>query len=166
MNYLIIRGPLGIGKTTISEKLAKELNGIHISIDSIVDNPKLIKREKEEGYISRKNFLDANDIALTEAKKHLDNHKIVIFDGNFYYIEVIEDLIAKLKDLGYKGQVFTLKASLNECIKRDSGRKRVYGIDAAKAVYKKVDEFDYGIVIDTTNKTPDEVIKKIKNNLK
>ena len=143
MNYIIIRGPLGIGKTTISEMLAKELNGVHISIDSIVDNPKLIKREKEEGYISKENFLDANEIAIYYSEKYLVNDKVVIIEGNFYWKSVIDDLVEKLNNLGYVGNVFTLKASVEECIKRDSGRKKSYGKDAAIAVYDKVNEFEW-----------------------
>jgi shikimate kinase len=31
--FVIIRGPLGVGKTTIAKRLAKQLNAKYISID-------------------------------------------------------------------------------------------------------------------------------------
>jgi len=64
MKYIIIRGPLGIGKSTIAKGLANKLNAKYISIDSIVDNPNLITRKMEEGYISQNNFLKANKLAI------------------------------------------------------------------------------------------------------
>ena len=157
--YIIIRGPLGIGKSTIAESLAKTLNARYIAIDRIVDNPKLITREKEQGYVSQKNFIKANEIAVKRVKKNLENKESVVFDGNFYWESAIEDLERRLKD--YKGYVFTLKASLKTCIKRDAEREKSPGKDSAIAVYKKSTSFDYGAIINTENKTPEKVIREI-----
>ena len=44
---------------------------------------------------------------------------------------------------------------------RDSNRNKTHGKDAAEAVYKKSTEFNYGIIIDTENKTPKETINEI-----
>ena len=79
--YIIIRGPLGIGKTTIADKLARELNGIHISIDKTLRENGLNKIEGDS--IPMKNFIKANEIILNIAKKDLREGKIIIFDGNF-----------------------------------------------------------------------------------
>jgi len=35
--YVIIRGPLGVGKTTISRSLAKSIGAMVVSIDQIAD---------------------------------------------------------------------------------------------------------------------------------
>lgn len=145
--YVIIRGPLGCGKSTISERLAKILNAEYIAMDRIVDNPSLITREKEEGYISQKNFIQANEIAVKRVKKQLENGKPVVFDGNFYWKSQVENLISRLDFPHY---VFTLKAPLEVCINRDSKRTKTHGEMAAKVVYKKSTEFDYGTLIDVT----------------
>ncbi len=162
--YIIILGPLGIGKTTTAKTLAAELGAEYVAIDRIVDDPKLITREKEEGYVSQKNFIQANEIAVEMVKGKLEDGKPVVFDGNFYWKSAIQDLERKLAD--YKGYVFTLRAPLDVCIQRDANRDKTHGKDAAEAVYKKSTSFDYGKVIDTENKTQKEVVQEIKGMLK
>ena len=81
--YVIIRGPLGCGKTTVAEALAKKLKAKHFSVDKILDDNNL--EEWEDGYISQKSFIKANEIAVRDAEKELEQGKPIIFDGNFYY---------------------------------------------------------------------------------
>lgn len=154
--FIIIRGPLGCGKTTVAKKLSKILKGKYFAIDRILDKYNLTN-DKEDDYISQKSFLKANEIVLPEAKKSLQKNIPVIFDGNFYWKSQIEDLIKKLNLAHY---VFTLKAPLEVCIKRDQERNKTHGNDAAKAVYKKSTGFDFGIVIDVT-KSENEAIEEI-----
>ena len=161
--YIIIRGPLGCGKSTISERLAKELGAKRISIDRIVDNPKLVNQKWEEGYISQKSFFKANEIAVKRVKDDLDKGKLIIFDGNFYWKSAIDDLISRLD---YKHYVFTLKAPVEVCIDRDKNRNKTHGEDAARAVYKKSTSFSYGNVINTERKTANETLKEIKRKLR
>lgn len=143
-HYIIIRGPLSSGKTTISNKLAEILSARYISIDYILDEYGLIE-DKEDGYISQKSFLRANEIAAQRAVRFLESGTPVIFDGNFYWKSQIEDLIRQLQ---FPHRIFTLKASLEICIERDSKRENPHGKDAVEAVYNKTNEFDYGMVID------------------
>lgn len=154
--FIIIRGPLGCGKSTIAEKLSKRLNAKYFAIDRILDENKI--EEYEEGYVSQKSFLKANEIAVQKAKKDLEKGIPVVFDGNFYWKSQIKDLIGKLS---YPHYIFTLKAPLKVCIERDRKRKKTYGKDAAKAVYKKSNSFKYGIIINTENKSSKEVINEI-----
>ena len=156
--YILIRGALGIGKSTISKKLAKILNAEYISMDEVLEKNKLDIPSKKEGCIPAKNFIKANDIILPIILKRLEEGKIVIFDGCFYHKEQIEHL---KKNLPGKHYAFTLKAPLEACIERDSKRENVYGEGAATAVHNLVSRFDYGKVIDTHNKTVDQVVKKI-----
>ena len=156
--YIIIRGPLGIGKSTVAQKLAEELSAEYISIDYILKEHGLDK-VKDEKYIPAKNFIKAQEIILPQVKEILGKGKTVIFDGNFYHKEQIEYLIKQLAPI--KHHVFTLKASLKTCIDRDSKRHKPYGAGAATAVHNLVARFDYGISLDTENKSADEVIKKI-----
>ena len=154
--YIIIRGPLGCGKSTIAKELSKILEAKCFLIDEVVDKHKLFK-DKEEGYISQNTFIKANEIIVPEAKKILNKGTPVIFDGNFYWKSQIEDLVKRLK---YPHRIFTLKAPLKVCIDRDKKREKALGKDAARVVYKKTTEFDYGTIIDIT--TPlNECVKEI-----
>lgn len=154
MNYLIIiRGPLGIGKTTIAKKIAELLNADYISVDEILSANNLDIIDKKINCISESNFLKANDIILSKIKD-----KSIIVDGNFYYQNQIEDLIKKNS---LKSYIFTLTAPLEICLKRDLERKNSYGKEATIAVYNLVLKLNYGEIIDTTNLTIEETVKNI-----
>lgn len=142
--YIIIRGPLGCGKSTLAKRLSKILNAKYFAVDRVLDEHNLTD-DKEKGYISQRSFKKANEIIALEAKKKLQKGIPVVFDGNFYWKSQIDDLI---KRLNFSHQVFTLTAPLNVCIDRDRQRGKKHGEDATRAVYKKSTEFDYGTVID------------------
>lgn len=159
--FIIIRGPLGIGKTTIAKKLAKLLHAEYVSIDLILEKHGLDKVECEK-WIPVRNFIKAQEIILPKAKDNLKKGKIVIFGACFYHKEQIKHLI---KNIPYKHFALTLKAPLEICIERDRKRKKKLGIEATKAVHKLVSMFDYGKVISTGRKTENEVIKEIISHL-
>lgn len=158
--FIIIRGPLGCGKSTIAKRLAEILHAEYIPIDRILDEHNLTK-DKEAGYISQRSFIKVNEIITQKAKKKLASGISVIFDGNFYWKSQIEDLIKKLDS---PHTVFTLKAPLKVCIKRDRQRGKTHGEDAARAVYKKATEFDDGIVVDIS-KSLEKAMKQMTSYL-
>lgn len=153
--YVIIRGPLGIGKSTIAKMLARRLRGEYVSIDLLLKKYGLDKIEGK--CIPLKNFIKVNETIAPRLKKKLNEGKVVIIDGNFYHKKQIEHLTKKVTLPHF---VFTLKAPLSACIRRDSNRQREYGKSAAKEVYKLVSRFDCGIPINA-NKAADHVVKDI-----
>lgn len=161
--FIIIRGALGVGKTTIAKKLADALGAEYVSIDSVLSKAGLDKaNEKGEG-IPVKNFIKGNEIVVPAIREKLTEEKVTIIDGCFYHKEQIEHFI-KILSMHYF--VFTLKAPVEVCIERDSKREKVYGEGAAMAVHCMVSKFDYGTVIDTNEKTPDETAQEIMKYLK
>ena len=160
--FIIIRGPLGIGKSTIAKKLSKIIGAEYVPIDLVLKKNRLDKLGPKEKCIPVKNFIKANKIILPKIKEKLKKNKRVIFDACFYHQESIEHLIKNLPRPNY---IFTLKAPLETCIKRDHKRKKSYGQNAAKAVYKLVSKFDYGIVIDTNHKNINQTVKEIISHL-
>lgn len=156
--YTIIRGPLGIGKSTIAKRLAKILNAKYISIDLILEEYGLDKVEVDAECIPAKNFIKADEIIIPGISESLKKGKKVVFDACFYHKQHIEHLIQKLH---YPHYIFTLKAPLETCIKRDENRKKTHGKEATKAVYKLVSRFDYGILINTDNKAINNIVKEI-----
>jgi len=154
--FIIIRGPLGVGKTTIAQELAKKLKAHVISIDKILTDNAL-DQAGDDGILVQ-NFLKGNEIVLPEIKNTLKKGTPVIIDGCFYHKEQIEHF---LNDLPEGGHVITLIASVEICIERDRQREKPYGEDAARAVHWMVSKFDYGTVINTEDQTPKETAQAI-----
>jgi predicted kinase len=145
---IIIRGPLGVGKTAVAQALAKQLAAYYISIDQVLTTHNLLQSDGEG--ISVNCFVRANELVLPEVKAVLDTGQVVIFDGNFYHQEPITHLEQQLTVPVY---VFTLQAPLSVCVERDSHRQQAYGIAATATVYNMVSCVKYGIYIDTTDQT-------------
>ncbi len=155
--YIIIRGPAGVGKTTISELLADKVYANVAHFDALMDKLGLDYIQGEK-WIPLHKFLKADATTVPEFKKELLNGKNIIFDGNFYHEEQVEDIISKLD---FPHLVFTLKADLKDCIERDTTRKNGLGEQATTDVFNLVSAFDYGIRIDTRNKKPEEIVSEI-----
>lgn len=158
--YIIIRGPLGIGKTTVSKHLSKKLNAKHIEMDTVLKEHHLDTIPPNAPCIPVNQFIKANQIVLSEAIELLEKTTVVIFDACFYHKEVIDNLV---QHLPYKHYIFTLKAPLHVCIQRDCGREHPCGKDAATAVHALVSKFDCGMNIDVTNDINQSVETIIKN---
>lgn len=153
--FVIIRGPLGVGKTTVALRLAKELSAEYISIDQILDDEGLW----DEGKLSE--FVAANKFAADRATASLAKGRPVIFDGNFYWREQIDDLVRRLSSPPF---AFTLEAPLSLCIARDAGRASPHGPEAARQVFEKTGQVSYGIPIDASqplDQTVHEVASRI-----
>lgn len=159
--YIVIRGPLACGKSSVSQELANKLGAEYICVDNVIMENNLAG-EKDEGYISRSSFLKANELIVSRIKDFFRKGKPVIIDGNFYWKVVLDDLITKLK---YPHQVFTLKARVETCISRDRERGETHGADAVRAVHEKVSTFDYGETIETDGKNIQEVVAEVLGSL-
>ena len=152
--YIIIRGPLGSGKSTISKKLAHILDAKHVHVDEVLEKHGLDKMPPDAPCIPAENFIKANEIVLPEVKELLAGGKIVIFDACFYHKEVIEHLI---QNLPFEHYIFTLKAPLELCVQRDSKRHKTHGEGAAVAVHSLVTQFDCGNIIDVSGSLEDTI---------
>jgi len=153
--YVVVRGPLGAGKTAVSRGIASAVRGTHVLIDTILDDYRL--EEWDEVYISERSFLRANEIAVRQSADLLRGGTPVVFDGNFYYRSVVEDLLFRLD---FPHLVVTLKAPLATCVARDAQRLPSLGAEAAREVYAISTSFDYGTLIDATRPL-DEVVLSV-----
>ncbi len=143
--YAILRGPLGVGKSEVSRRVATVIEGSYISIDEILEVENLERWDAD--CISEASFLDANRFAADRARPDLSRGKPVVFDGNFYWRSAIEDLLERLP---WPHVVCTLTAPLSVCTDRDSARVPSHGAKSAQQVYHRTLAFDYGTVIDAT----------------
>ncbi|MGA9840492.1 MAG: AAA family ATPase [Thermoplasmata archaeon] len=154
--FVILRGPLGVGKSTVAAALADGIGGELISIDRILEDQDLW----ESGALPE--FLRANDFAIAEGRRFLENGRPVVFDGNFYWQPQIWDLTGRL---AYRHFIFTLKAPLPVCIDRDRLRSLSHGAEAAREVFAKTTQFDAGTDIDATRPVAD-VVEEVRSHLR
>jgi predicted kinase len=159
--FVIIRGAAGVGKTTLARLLAKRINAEVFHFDDIM-NELGMDYVPGDKWIPLEKFLKADKVMLPKFREILGCGKSIVIDGNFYHREQIEDLI---EGLHFKNIVFTLKAEIKECLKRDKERKGPIGGQAICAVYKLVSGFDYGTIISTDGKTPAEVVEEMLSHL-
>lgn len=172
--FVVIRGPLGVGKSTISEKLARAIGAKHLSVDQILEENGL--EEWDEDRISLRSFLRANTIAADQARGPLERGAPVIFDGNFYWRQALDDLLRKLE---FPHRVFTLEAPLAICIERDRLRPKTppgkepragesLGEEATAQVYRMVTAVPYGISIDATGSadaTATSILRRLRQEI-
>lgn len=150
---IIIRGPLGVGKTTIARKTAEILGAKYYSLDTVLKQA----RADQSGDIPLETFLKVNRKILPELKNNYQKNIVSIIDHNFYYPEHLEDLLQYFDD----HLVVTLKAKLATCIERDREREKAYGEQTTKALYKICTKFNVGLVVDTDKNDIDMTIAHI-----
>lgn len=152
--YLIVRGPLGAGKTTVATALAKAIPGRVISIDDILET--LLWDGGSEAL-----FLEANKVAAAQAHDAFQHVRAVVVDGNFYWQSAIDDLA---RCIGVPHEVFTLKVPLEVCIARDRGRPLSYGEEATREVFEKVARVESGLSIDGTQDVA-TIVREVRSRL-
>ena len=108
--------------------------------------------------ISEHNFLVANQTMLPIVREKLEKGQPVIYDGNFYYKSQIDDLIFSLKFCNF---IFTLKANLSTCIVRNKMRANNLKEQAVRDVFELNLTCNYGILVDTNNKTIAQTVDEI-----
>ena len=150
---IIIRGPLGVGKTTVSKLLSQNLHLEYLSLDKVVDDHNLVPPNSDG--IPLKSYLKANEIILSLANK---SENSFIIDGCFYYQEQIDDLVNKFDN---NVEIFTLTSHVEKCIERDSKRPKVYGEDSARFLHMVTTKIRAGYEIDNTDLTVEETVEKI-----
>jgi len=152
---IVIRGPLGVGKTTVSKLLAEKLRAEYLSVDEILEKNSL----DDPNGISVENFLKANEIIF---KLVNNSEKAFIVDGNFYYQEQINDLKQKFGD---QIVFFTITSPVEKCLERDAGREKSLGETSTRFVYGITTKITEGFEIDNSNLTAEETMGKIMKKL-
>ena len=152
---IIIRGPLGVGKTTIAKLLADKIGAQYLSLDKILKDNNLEGKDA----IPVEKFLKANNIILKTIKNSKNSF---IIDGCFYYQEQINDLKSKFpNDIMF----FSLISGVEKCIERDAQRDIVYGKESTEYVHMITTKIKEGYEIDNTDLSIPETLNRIIKNL-
>ena len=154
--FIVVRGPAGVGKTTIAKKLAEILKADYLSFDEIMRKKRLDSIVSNG--IPSENFVKSNELIIPKAMERLKSNSIVVFDGCFYRNEQINNL---KKTLHFEYYIFSLKASLKECLERNKTRKTPMTKKAVEEVYRLVSKLEAGIEINTSGKNTIEVVDEI-----
>ena len=149
---VLIRGPLGVGKTTVARTVAAALGAGYVSIDRILDEPGV--EQWTDDRIPPESFLEVNRRALERSAGARARGRAFVFDGNFYYQVQIDDLVQRL---GVPSAIVTLCAPLAVCVARDAGRATSLGAGAARDVFAMVAGVDAGVPVDATGSVADTV---------
>ncbi|MBR9705226.1 ATP-binding protein [Candidatus Pacearchaeota archaeon] len=151
--YIILRGPAGVGKSTISGKLAQFYNGHHIDVDKIKKKLRL-SHSKEDKF-------EVNKTVIQKARYYLNQRTVVIIDEVFYF----KLQLLQIEQLPYKSYLFSLNAPLETCLKRNL-KRRQEGLatttdETIKLVHSLVFKLKKGIEINTHDVSIKEALNEI-----
>ncbi len=157
---IVIAGPTGVGKTTLSKMINKHFNCAHISEDEIA------KEIFPDEYKNIEDYPDKVKIAerqiLKRAKDIFDSGKCVVID----LINLEKAFIEEMKKAFHKHLMLRiLWPSMETTIERDKKREGwTSGEIAIKRFYKKYEELKSIIgeknYIDSSHQTPEETFER------
>ena len=156
----IITGPPGVGKSTISKKLAQSL------FKSVLIDGDDIYHQVVGGYIAPYKEGNHLDVMYEASEKLIDLYQSYKYDIIYNYI-VTEEMIKNFKEKYKDVKFICLLTSEEELLKRDEQRP----LDSRMGERCKVllesfknQEFVKDYILDTTNMTVDEVIEEFLEN--
>ena len=158
---IVIVGPTGVGKTTLSKMLSKHFNCTYISEDEIAKEvfPDLYK--DIEDYPDKLKI--AENQLLKRAKEIFDSGRYVVIDR----INLERGFIEEMKKMFRKHLILrVLWPPMETTIERDKRREGwTSGEDTIRRFYKKYEELKPIIgeknYIDNRHQTPEETLEKI-----
>lgn len=157
---IVIAGPTGVGKTTLSKMLSKHFNCTYISEDEIAKELFPNDAYTIEDYPDKLRIVE-NQL-LKRVKEIFDNGGCVVID----MINFGKEFIEEIKKAFYKHLMLRiLWPSMETTIERDKRREGwTSGEDAIKQFYKKYEELKPIIeeknYIDNSHQTPEETFEK------
>lgn len=151
---IIIRGPIGVGKSTISGLLERKLaNTNHVDVDKI--------KHKLGGRPSESRTSRAHQIARQRVRSLIKQKKNIIIEEIFRWNDY--SAMKKLvKNINYHIVKIYLKAPLDVLIKRDQARiVKHKGHEIVKEFYKKIRPVDEDLNLDTSKMSKQKLVSSI-----
>lgn len=154
--YIIIRGPAGVGKTTLAKKLIAYFNSHKISAKYF--SPGLMRKKHNLGF-SMKEKLKADNFLISEARDIIEKGHVAIFDEVYYYPQQMLNFRNKLGS----PIVIHLKAPIGALLERNSKRtgKKKLSEKRMRDVYGLDRRFRNGNVINTHKRNKNQVFRGV-----
>ncbi len=156
---IVISGTPGTGKTTISKRLAKILNGIHIDLSELAIREKLYI-----SYDNQRNSYVIDEEAVVNRIKELAkkyNDKVLIIDSHYGEIippELVDKIIVlRIDPLVLENRLREKGWSWNKV--KENVAAEILGVCTANAI--KEHGVDKVYEVDVTNKDVDDIIREI-----
>ncbi len=159
---IIINGPAGAGKSTISKKIWKKLSRTAlINLDEV---KWIVSDYKSDSF----DLGLANKIGQNIAKMYISHKLNVIIDKAFCEHKYIEPFIKIAKKNKLRLFVYNVEAPLSIIIRRIKKRSKKMSLAKAKRLYKSYfsSKFSVDDTFDTSLQTIDNITKNILNDLK
>ena len=152
---ILLRGPAGVGKSTIGRQLQEQLPGSWANLD--VDLFKHMISKKSSMFRSD----TAHDVALYFLEKLLQSNTNMVIEEIFkepFYNQTLE-LFEK-----YNCEVLTvfLTATVDTVVQRDEARAKNKGEDTIRMLHDQIASLNEKLVIDTGQNTIQETVDRIK----
>ncbi|MDU6341336.1 MAG: AAA family ATPase [Clostridium sp.] len=157
---IIINGVMGVGKTTVSKKLYKELeNSFWLDEDNCwAMNPFIVNDENKEMVLNNIGFI---------LNSYLSNStsKYVVFNWVIQSDDIMNEVLKRINTENIEIYKITLMCTKEELIKRIENDVKL-GLRDSKNIERSLERYDMykamdTIKLDTTGKSIDEIIKEI-----
>lgn len=157
---IVINGVMGVGKTTVSKRLYKELeNSFWLDGDNCwTMNPFIVNEENKEMVLNNISFILNNFLSNSSSKS-------VVFNWVIQSDDIMNEILSRINTKNVDVYKITLMCTKEELIRRIESDVRL-GLRDNKNVERSLERYDMykamdTIKIDTTGKSIEKIIEEI-----